>query len=126
MKTAHARLLCAAALGLGALASSAAFAHGYYHSRPRVGVYIGAPIVFSPWYYGYPRPYYYPPYYYPPAVVAAPAPQTVYIEKGQEAEAPAAQGSDPWWYYCPESKAYYPYVDRCAGGWQRVKPQPPA
>jgi len=104
-------------LVLGVAASTAALAHGG-QSRARVGVYIGVPAVFAPWYYAYPPRYSYP---YPYAV-AQPSGPTQYIEQGQ---APAAQGSDPNWYYCPEAKAYYPYVDKCAAGWQRVKPQPP-
>jgi len=80
----------------------------------RFGVFIGAPIF--PWYY---PPY---PYYYPPAVVVPAAPPT-YVEQGSEpAQAPAQQG---YWYYCTAAKAYYPYVKECAGGWQRVVPQPP-
>jgi len=27
------------------------------------------------------------------------------------------------WYFCPESQAYYPNVQSCAGGWQRQAPQ---
>ncbi|HEX2566405.1 MAG TPA: hypothetical protein VHL85_06070 [Burkholderiales bacterium] len=35
---------------------------------------------------------------------------------------PAPQSQD--WFYCPSAGAYYPYVKQCAGGWQRVLPQP--
>jgi hypothetical protein len=59
-------------------------------------------------------------YYYPPPVYVAPAPPAVYIE--QPVPDPAAQA---YWYYCPQSNAYYPQVQSCAGGWQRVAPQPP-
>ena len=101
---------------LGALAAGAADAHGRF--RASVGVFIGAPIVLAPWYY-YPYPYYYhPAYYYPPAVVVAPRP--AYVEPQA-----APQRADPYWYYCPEARAYFPYVQQCAGGWQRVVPQPP-
>ena len=117
MRTLSVRWLSVAVLVLGVAASTAALAHGG-QSRARVGVYIGVPAVFAPWYYAYPPRYSYP---YPYAV-AQPSGPTQYIEQGQ---APAAQGSDPNWYYCPEAKAYYPYVDKCAAGWQRVKPQPP-
>lgn len=125
MKAFKIALLSAVVL-VGAMASAAALAggrHHHNHSRARVGVFIGAPILFSPWYYH--SPYYYYPPYYPPVVVPQSPP--VYIEQGQ-APAPAAapaQRSDNYWYYCPEAKAYYPYVKQCAGGWQRVVPQPP-
>jgi len=29
------------------------------------------------------------------------------------------------WYYCADSKSYYPYVRECPAGWQRVPAQPP-
>jgi len=57
----------------------------------------------------------------PPAPPAAP---TTYIEQGSPETAPAPQPQG-YWYYCAESKTYYPYVKECAGSWQRVTPQPP-
>jgi hypothetical protein len=96
---------------------------GHHHSRARVGVFIGAPIVAAPFYYGYygPRYYYPPPYYYPPAY-PAPAAPPVYIEQPQASAPPQAQPSDSYWYYCPSTRNYYPYVEQCAEGWQRVAP----
>ncbi len=108
---------------------------GGYYGYPRVGV--GFAFV-GPAYWGYPGwgypgwgysgwdypGYYYPsPYYYPP-VVAVPAEPTVYIERG-DANSPPEQSQGNWYYYCPEAKAYYPYVKQCSGGWQRVSPTPP-
>lgn len=82
------------------------------------GVRFGVGIVVpGPWYY--PPPAYYP--YYPPAVIV-PAP-SAYVE-----EAPSAVYSthpvQSVYYYCAESKTYYPYVRACAGGWQQVPAQP--
>jgi hypothetical protein len=113
--------LMAAVVLLGAAQAVEALAHGgRYQSRARVGVYIGAPVLVAPFYYPYYRPYYY--YYpYPPAVIVRPPAPTVYIEQGQ----PAPVQSGAYWYYCPDSQTYYPYVDRCAVPWQRVVPQPP-
>ena len=34
--------------------------------------------------------------------------------------------SDGYWYYCPDSKSYYPYVKECASKWERVPPTPPS
>ena len=116
MKT-HNSLLLFLLLGLGA-ASGAWADHWHHHGH--VGIFI------DPW--GPPLMYPYHPYpvypYYPPAVVVTPAPQPpVYVE---QQPAPAVQqDSGNWWYYCPEARAYYPYVKQCAKGWQRVAPQPP-
>lgn len=105
-------------------------AHGRW--RGRVGVYIGAPVVVSPWYRPWPyyaHPYSYP-YYYPPVVREEP---TVYIEQGVEgassSPAPAPQAQAPaqqYWYYCQDSRTYYPHVQTCASPWQRVMPHTPA
>jgi hypothetical protein len=99
-----------AVLALGALASAPASAGG----RVVIGVGFGFPL----W---YPAPWYYapPPYYYPPQVVYSSPP--VYVER-QDASADRAQD---WWYYCEQSKGYYPYVKTCPTGWQRVSPVPP-
>lgn len=86
--------------------------HFHGHSRARIGVFIGAPLALSPWYY-------YPRYYYPPAVVVH-TPPPVYVERGQPAD------DAQYWYYCRESETYYPYVKECAGPWQKVVPQPPS
>lgn len=120
------RLACLAlaALSLGAVATEAS-AHG----RVRYGVYIGAPIYTSPyWYGGYYRPY---PYYaYPPTTVVVPAAPTTYIEQAPAVvtvpAAPAQTATLPagYWYYCQASNAYYPYVKECPAGWQQVSPQP--
>lgn len=89
--------------------------HGYYGSRFVFGFSVGAPW---PYYSYYPYPYYAPYAYYPPYVVQQ-QPQ-VYVEQ------PQAQPSQPsgYWYYCADSRAYYPYVKECASAWQRVAPQP--
>jgi len=107
-------------LGLAALAHAAP--SSWAHGGVRADVIIG-PI--GPWVY-YPAPVYYPPTYVVPQVTVAPAP--VYI---QQAPVPDTSGAPPAaapaasYYYCPESKAYYPYVQNCPSGWQRVAPQPP-
>jgi len=108
---------------VAAAASASAFAwHRGGGGHVRFGLYVGAPL-FAPWYY--PPSYgYYPPYY-PPAVISVPSSPPAYIEQGagsQSAPAPAAQS---YWYYCADSKTYYPYVKECPAGWMRVVPQPP-
>ena len=83
--------------------------HGRGHAR--FGVFIGGP--FWPWYYP-------PPYYYPPAVVTVPSTPPTYVEQADGYDTPG----EAYWYYCSQSKAYYPYVKKCPGGWQKVPVQP--
>ncbi|MDD5331001.1 MAG: hypothetical protein PHX38_13440 [Sulfuricella sp.] len=125
-------------LGLAANGSALADRHGGHHGHGGAGVGVGLVLglglglelarpYYGPGYY-YPAPYYYapPPYYYPPPVVVAPyAPPPVYIEQEGYTQAVPAQPPSSW-YYCPGSKAYYPYVRQCPEGWERVSPQPPA
>ena len=102
---------------LGAAVSAPALAWRGGHVR--FGVFVGPGFWYPPPYYAYP-PYHYPPYYYPP-VVTVPAP-VIYVE--QVVAQPVPQLAPGFWYYCDGSKAYYPYVKECPGGWQRVAPQP--
>ncbi len=126
-------LLFGALVSATALADYPRHAYGYGHGHGgnvRFGISIGVPI-FGPRYY--PAPYYgYPAYIHrapvyahPPVVVQSSAPP-VYIERetAPAAVAPAQAQND--WYYCAESRAYYPYVAQCPAGWQRVPAQPPA
>ena len=111
------KILCALALAFAALASVPAMAHG----RAHFGFFFGGPV----W---YPAPYYYPPpaYYYPPPVVVQSAP--TYIEQPQNSAPPsssAPQTSSDYWYYCRDSRSYYPYVKDCASPWQHVPARPP-
>ena len=100
------------------------------HGHVNFGIVIGP--YWGPSYYPT-SPYYYPPYYsgyYSPMVVERQAPP-VYIEEqptpmvAQPASTtPLAATPTNYWYYCAESKSYYPYVKKCRGAWQRISPQP--
>jgi hypothetical protein len=111
---------------LAFVASDSAFARpGFHHGGGgvRFGLAVGIPIGLGFGYYGgYYPPYYpyYPPYYAPAVTVPYAAP--TYIEQGSPQAGPATQN---YWYYCADSKSYYPYVNQCASGWQRVSPTPP-
>ena len=122
----------AAAALLGAAAASSALAgpprgghgayygHGYRGHAPG-GVYLGLALGW-PYWAGY--PYWGSPYYYPPygeRVVVVPSEPSVYVEQPRVESAPGAG----YWYYCAGAGAYYPYVQECPGGWQRVSPRPP-
>lgn len=54
------------------------------------------------------------PYYYR-------IPSVVIVEK-TPLYVPPDQTQESYWYYCPESRAYYPYVKSCPGGWLKVVP----
>jgi len=100
------------------------YGHGYYRSG--VDVVIGGSFWGPPWYYPpyyYSQPYYSPyyPYSYAP-VVDMPSEPPVYIERSR----PDSSALPNLWFYCPESKTYYPYVKECSGGWQTVPAAPPS
>lgn len=107
-----------AALLIASIAAEPALARHHSHSRVRIGIglHFGVPLAVFPYYY--PPPYYYYSPSYPPVVTSQP---TVYVEQGSQ---PAPQPAQNYWYYCADSRAYYPYVKDCPGGWQRVAPQP--
>ncbi len=132
MKMSKTVIASLALLLCGALVAESAFARGP-HGRARIGIYIGAPVVgFGFGYHGfYPPPFYYPPFYYPPyyynppyqpAPVVIQQQPPVYVEQNPPAASQPAPGA--YWYYCADSRAYYPYVNECASAWQRVAPQP--
>jgi len=59
--------------------------------------------------------YPYAPYAYTPTY--SPSPRVVVRER--------EPAMDTWYYYCRKSDAYYPYVGRCPGGWEKVPIVPP-
>jgi hypothetical protein len=95
-----------------AIVAAAAQAPLYYQQGPMYGgsppVYYNTPPV-GPGYYGNAAA---PTYSY-----STPQPAPYY--------APAPTQSQGEWYYCADSKSYYPYVRECPAGWQRVPAQPP-
>lgn len=40
-------------------------------------------------------------------------------------QTPAQVPTQAYWYFCPSSGSYYPYVKACPDGWQRVAAPPP-
>jgi len=104
---------------------------GLYVAPPIAPLWHGPSIMYRP----YPPEYYfgvYPGYYpesYPPTFASRVGPP-IYIER----PVPAPSGSQTgvsaappgvWWYYCDDSKSYYPNVSQCAVPWQLVPPTPP-
>lgn len=85
------------------------------HVSVGVGINVGPGY---PYYYGPPAYYYYPYGYYPygPSYYYYPPPAVVY-----ESPPPTVRQPPPaYWYYCPEAKAYFPYVKDCPSGWRTV------
>lgn len=74
----------------------------------------------------YPYRYYSPPRYYAPYVYESP----VVVERPVYIEQPSANLNPPsappvnYWYYCASARGYYPYIQECPNGWQKVLPQP--
>lgn len=96
------------------------FGSGYYapFHAPFYSSYVG-----PGWrgYWGGPSLIYSAPLYTSPPVIVQSSPP-VYIEKpALTAEASAAG----WWYFCPPTGSYYPYVNDCSEAWQKVPPVPP-
>ena len=116
---------------IGATASGSAKADNFGWGL-LFGTLVAAPVIASAHY----RPYYYGPYGYGPYYSYGPAyyPQPGYVQPTytlpayvQQAPAPAVRqpvSQAHFWYFCPGSNAYYPYVSTCPGGWQPVSPVP--
>ena len=133
MKKLFAGILALAALTFGAPAmawdghrghgySHGGYSHdGHYGSHSSFGFYVGLPLFWPR--FDYYQPYYsYPyPYSYPSTQVIVERQPQVYVQRETtEAAAPAASG---YWYYCPDSKTYYPYAQTCPSPWLQVIPQ---
>lgn len=115
-----------AALRLAPLLAALALCAGTAAADSRIhfGLHLGIPL-YWPAPYSYYPPYYYPPYYYQPAPLYYPPPVVYAQPPYAEGRAPAPAEQSHYWYYCAESRGYYPYVRECPGGWQRVSPVPP-
>jgi hypothetical protein len=124
LKTMKKQLIAIVALFLaGALAADDAFA-GRWHrgghrwhgpGRVGVGVVVGAPFFWRPWYYS--------PPYYPPVIIERRAPP-VYVEQSPLIESRPQTRYAGYWYYCQSPSGYYPEVRECPRGWVKVPPRP--
>jgi hypothetical protein len=92
--------------------------HGHGHSSFRGSVWIGPGWGgWGPWWWGSPAyPYYYPYYYSGPPVIMQENPSE-YVQQ------PVPHTDEEnYWYFCPDSRNYYPYVKTCPSGWLKVVP----
>ena len=88
--------------------------HGFWN-QGWYGGYFGWWFVVSGVWFWYPVPVYpYPDPSVPPTFIVPPPP------------AGAAPVTTPYWYYCPASNGYYPYITTCPSGWQQVPATPDA
>ena len=101
--------------------------HGVGHGghRGNTGVFIGLGLsgayLGGPWAWGaYDTWPFYDGYYYAPESAAL---SPTYLE--HDAPAVSPQQGEAFWYYCDSPSGYYPYVQNCPAGWQRVQPQLP-
>lgn len=101
-----------------------AYHHGGHGGWPRTQIGIGIGY-WDPWFYS-PFYYPYPPVYYPRTVVIEQPAPMVYIERPENLPDADQEADGSYWYYCRDSKTYYPYVKECRSAWQRVVPKPPA
>ncbi len=103
-------------VGLGIVAGLIVLLAGPVPSEARGHFFFDftIPIGVGPWWWGPAYPYYPYPYYAAPPVVVQQSPP-VYVQ-------PQAPQQPAYWYYCPNSQTYYPYVKECPGGWLTVVP----
>ncbi len=96
---------------LGSILPAQAHGHGHFYGSVWIGPGWG------PGWWGPPAyPYYYGYYGAPPAVIQEQQPE--YVEQAPQAE------EQSYWYFCPETGNYYPYVKKCPKGWLKVVPPP--
>jgi outer membrane protein OmpA-like peptidoglycan-associated protein len=81
----------------------------YYGLGFATGAFLSYPYSYYPY---YPYYSYYPYYPYAYAQTYSPSPRVIVRER--------KPAMDTWYYYCRKSNAYYPYVRRCPGGWEKV------
>jgi hypothetical protein len=88
--------------------------HMHHHFHGGGAFFVGGTY----WPY-FPAPYYYPAPYY--VIPYQQDPETVYVERFDGTPTPETPGE----IFCPNTDSYYPDVQSCPGGWQRLI-RPPA
>jgi len=90
-------------------------ARGHFYGGVWIGPGWGG---WGPWWWGAPAyPYYYDYYWAPPVVNQEQS--RVYVQPAPQVE------QQSYWYFCPDSRNYYPYVKQCPSGWLKVVPSAP-
>lgn len=66
-------------------------------------------------------------YFYPTPVYPYPSPwEPTVTPVSPLADAALPPPPTQYWYFCPSSRTYYPYVATCPVGWQKVPASPPS
>jgi hypothetical protein len=100
-------------------AERSAWSHGGWHHEMHNGRFGWWWAVGGLWYF-YAAPIYPYPEVIADVVYEAPTPDEDMTPDD------AVAGAQPgYWYYCPSSGAYYPYVQSCSVAWTAVAPTPP-
>lgn len=84
--------------------------HRHPHPPPANGIVVVP--AFVPW--GW--------WYYPPAVSYGLSSSFYPVMPALSGAAGYQPGASDYWYFCPDSRQYFPYVQDCASGWLTVVP----
>jgi hypothetical protein len=93
--------------------------HGHGHGHGGFGgVFFGGGVFYAggPWFWSD-----YDTWPFNEDYLTPPESAPMYIEQDEAPDQPANTS----WYYCSNPPGYYPYVQNCASGWQRVQPNLP-
>ena len=94
---------------------------------PRIGLYVGAPLLWGSYYWGYPYDYYYPRSVVVERVIERDGGDS-YPEGRMESMPPPAEMNPStaptqgpaYMNYCESSRAYFPKVTSCPEGWKFI------
>jgi hypothetical protein len=82
--------------------------HGH---RSSFSIVLGAPLY-------WPRYNYYPYGWHSPSRVIVQQAPVTWVQRE-----PAAPAQSEYWYFCPDTRSYYPYTQTCPSEWLQVVPQ---
>ena len=116
MKKTAALLASIAVLFGEVLCAEAGRHHGFQHRFGHHRFLVGTTVFVGP---GWGPSWWWDPYWAYPRPIVIQEESPVYIQQSQPVPPPPVA----YWYYCPDSKAYYPYVQQCPTAWLKVIPQ---
>lgn len=102
--------------------------HGHHWHGPRVGFYIGAPLLWGSYYWGDPWYWHGPRTVYREVIREPEIVEVERVERVEREPAPAPSAEEVpakgplYMNYCESAKAYFPKVTRCPEGWKFISP----